>query len=1312
MYSRIKTRSHVSGLYLLLFVALAMGLGLPQGLVSGIQTAGGLQLPAVVDLVNTEQRSEATVDPVGVLDTQEQRLPARVSDDWWSAVQEDIRRSEYQVSWQDNPDLPGLMTGYQAPNRAQGLRTYFTPQVIRVVPNTERAPSWEWGLRLSKWGYAGALQPVEEALMVVEANRVEYQRGALTEWYLNDERGLEQGFALNSPPDSGRSAFSTWVVLEMDLIGDLNPVLDASAGIIDFTTKGGVRVLRYSQLLAFDALGEVLPARFVLEGEAIAILVNTSDAVYPLTIDPLASTPSWTAEGDQEGAHFGYSVGTAGDVNGDGYADVIIGASHYGNGEINEGQVFVYHGGSSGLTPGAAWTGEGGQANANFGYSVGTAGDVNGDGYADVIIGAPNYENEENYAGQAAVYLGSSSGLSDSPVWTMEGDQYEAYFGWSVGTAGDVNGDGYADVIVGAYGYSNGQTYEGRVYVYHGGKSGLSASSAWTAEGEQAGAFFGYSVGTAGDVNGDGYADVIIGAPYYTDSEDDNGQASVYHGSAMGLSEKPVWTVDGDQVSAYQFGRTVGMAGDVNGDGFADVIVGAQYADNGKSRLGRAFVYHGSFSGLNADPNWTAEGEYAFVDFGKSVGTAGDVNGDGYADVIVGAYGFNNEVTGKGSASVYHGGASGLSLIPDWVVSGEQERANFGHSVGMAGDVNGDGYADVIIGAPYHNNGEASEGLAFVYHGSAGGLSAYQKWAAEGDKVNASFGYSVGTAGDVNGDSFADVIIGAPYYDDGEDKEGRVFVYHGSAAGLSSLPDWKVGSDQVGVRIGWSVSTAGDVNGDGYADVIVGAPRYTDGDQSEGRVYVYQGSPTGLSVSPVWTVEGGQANANFGYSVGTAGDVNGDGYADVIVGAPFHNHGENNEGKAYVYQGGAAGLSASPAWTAESNQEYAYFGRSVGTAGDVNGDGYADVIVGADGYTTDGPYEGRAYVYHGGISGLSGSPAWTVEGDQTGAQFGYSVGTAGDVNGDSYADVIVGAPMYDYEADVERQAFVYHGSAAGLSISPSWVADGDQGEGYFGYSVGTAGDVNGDGYADVIVGDPNYGEVDERQVHVYHGGASRLSGSPEWTAKEDHADAYFGDSVGTAGDVNGDGFADVIVGAPGYSNMKEQEDEGRAYVYYGNAGGGRLVLARQVQPDGTPVQPWGLSGTADGLQVRVQASHPMGRGRVKLQVQACPAGEAFAGTACLIHTAADWTDTSTAADGVTLIETVNGLQADTLYRWRARLLYAPQTVTEAGIIPPPNPAHGPWLRYLGGSQEADLRTNLAPDPVSGDEVIYLPLIRR
>ena len=969
---------------------------------------------------------------------------------WWAAAQEDIRQGEYKVTWQRSTYLEDLSAAYQAPNRAHNLRTYFAPDGIRVIPRVFEGekPPWEWGLTLTGYGTLGNVQPVSAASLTVEEDRIEYRRAGLTEWYINDERGLEQGFTLDSATESTVTDEQATIVLIMVIGGNLASSLAGGASSVEVATPRGDHVLRYGGLTVTDATGRPLLARFGLsfpqDGQSpeLSITVEAAGAVYPITVDPtitgLATSPAWTAESDRAGANFGFSVGAAGDVNGDGYSDVIVGAWMYDNGQDEEGRAYLYHGEADGPSTTASWVVESDQQGARMGNSVGTAGDVNGDGYSDVIVGAHDYDDDGSDAvGRIYAYYGGPGGLSTTADWIVQGDQGSSYFGNSVGTAGDVNGDGYSDVIAGAHYYNSGLGWgQGRATVYYGSASGLNPTANWTVVSDQSPGYFGWAVGTAGDVNGDGYSEVIVAAYGYTNGQTNEGRVFVYHGSATGLSTAADWWAESDQDSAW-FGTSVRTAGDVNGDGYSDVMVGAPLYDNGETDEGRAYVYHGSASGLSASATWTAEGDQNDASFGRSVGTAGDVNGDGYSDVIVGASSFTNGQMDEGRAYVYHGGATGLSTSPAWTAESDQDSAWFGYSVGTAGDVNGDGYSDVIVGAIGYDNGQADEGGAFVYHGAASGLSATAAWTAESDQDEADFGHSVGTAGDINGDGYSDVIVGAPWYDNGQSGEGRAFVYHGAAGGLAAAHTWSAEGNQDGAILGISVGTTGDVNGDGYSDVIVGAYGYSNGQTDEGMAYVYHGSAAGLAASPAWTAESDQDGAQFGSSVATAGDVNGDGYSDVIIGAWHYDNGQDEEGRAYVHHGSAGGLAAAPAWMAESDQVGAWFGQSVGTAGDVNGDGYSDVIVGAPYYDNGQDREGRAYVYHGVAGGLAASPNWSAESDQDGAQFGRSVGTAGDVNGDGYSDVIVGAPSYDNDQANEGRAFVYYGNGGdGLHLLP------------------------------------------------------------------------------------------------------------------------------------------------------------------------------------------------------------------------------------------------------------------------------------
>jgi hypothetical protein len=1223
---------------------------------------------------------------------------------WLSRVQSEMAASEYEISWHQAPARDDRNTaagvepraGWQAPNRAQNLRIHFTEAglcfVPRETPESRResgsaASPWECGLTLLRHGRPGALRDARGAPLSVNGHRGERVRGGLVEWYVNEPRGIEHGFTLDTPPggdEDGRGK----VFIELALSGTLDPVFAADGQAIDFRKPGGGYVLRYAELKVTDALGNELPAR--MEGFAepsargIRIRFQDEGAVYPVTVDPLTTSAAWTAESDQATAAFGISVATAGDVNADGYSDVIIGAFQYDNGQADEGRAYLYHGSASGLASSAAWTAESDQAGAQFGQAVATAGDVNGDGYADVVVGGSFYDNGQTDEGRAYIYLGSATGLATSPAWTAESDQTQAHFGYPVASAGDVNGDGYSDVVIGAYSYDNGQTDEGRAYLYLGSASGLAMTPAWTAESNQANALFGESVASAGDVNGDGYSDVIVGAIYFDNGQADEGRAYLYLGSGSGLATLPAWTAEADQASAL-FGRSVAAAGDVDGDGYADVVIGSSYS-NGEFYEGRAYLYRGSASGLATTPAWTAESDQVNAFFGCSVALAGDVNGDGYSDVVIGGVFYDILSVDHGRAYLYLGSASGLAAIPAWTAVSDQPDSHFGtSSLASAGDVNGDGYSDVIVGAHGYDSGQTDEGGAFLYLGSASGLRTIPSWTAESNQGDAIFGESVASAGDVNGDGYSDVIVGAPGYDSGQVDEGRAYLYLGSASGLASSPAWTAESNQANARFGNSVASAGDVDGDGYSDVIVGAYLYDNGLQDEGRAFVYLGSASGLGPTAAWTAESDQATAWFGASASSAGDVNGDGYSDVLVSAPLYDNGQTDEGRAFLYLGSASGLATSAAWTAESNQQAARFGWAVASAGDVNGDGYSDVVIGVVQYT-NGPgqtFEGAAYLYLGSASGLAMTAAWTAESDQETSYFGSSVASAGDVNGDGYSDVIVGAFQYDNGQTDEGRAYLYLGSALGLASSPAWIAESEQAFAQFGDSVASAGDVNGDGYSDVIVGAPTYDndELDEGRAFVYLGSASGPAAIHAWTAESNQAGAQFGHSVASAGDVNGDGYSDLIVGATVYNNGEAAE--GRAFLHYGNGGDGLDRIPRQARLNGTaPVALLGKSDSETAFRLRERGVTPAGRGKVRLEWEVKPLGAPFNGVG-LGHSAVQDTGApAPSGSAVSFDEVVAGLAEGTFYHWRSRIVSTDQ------LFP-----RSPWMSLAGNNvTETKLRT--------------------
>jgi hypothetical protein len=424
-------------------------------------------------------------------------------------------------------------------------------------------------------------------------------------------------------------------------------------------------------------------------------------------------------------------------------------------------------------------------------------------------------------------------------------------------------------------------------------------------------------------------------------------------------------------------------------------------------------------------------------------------------------------------------------------------------------------------------------------------LSPEPGFTAVGGQALDFLGLCVSGAGDVNRDGFDDILIGQFSSVPERNDKGRAYVCYGSAAGIDAATSWSVEGNETLSGFGNGVSRAGDVNRDGFDDVIVGA--YSEG--GNGRAYVYLGGASGLTTAPAWSDEGGHAGSQFGYSVAGAGDVNGDGFDDVIVGEPsyFGVHG-GGAGRAAVYLGRASGVTSASAWAAEGAAAFEQFGWSVARAGDINHDGFDDVVVGSPRYMNprDPLVEGRVSVFLGGASGLPTSPSTTIEFHGFQSKFGWSVASAGDVNGDGFDDVLVGAPDFTDDQDEEGRAYLYLGGASGLATSPTWTVDGNAEEVRLGMSVASAGDINRDGLADVIIGVPEYGAG---RVDVFFGSTSTLAAVPDWTYEARRTLGALGRSVAPAGDINGDGLPDVIIGDPSYTDP--YSNQGAAFVFLG-----------------------------------------------------------------------------------------------------------------------------------------------------------------
>jgi hypothetical protein len=479
----------------------------------------------------------------------------------------------------------------------------------------------------------------------------------------------------------------------------------------------------------------------------------------------------------------------------------------------------------------------------------------------------------------------------------------------------------------------------------------LLTALAWQEEPDSAFAEFGSSVSTAGDVDGDGFADVIVGARYYTNGEASEGGAWVYEGSEAGLATTAAWQTQSNSVGAY-YGSSVAAAGDVNGDGFGDVVVGAPGYFASLSTRGAIYVYHGSSSGLSttvARFNMGSPGNL----LGTSVAGAGDVNGDGYGDVVVGdpGYDLSSSLYDVGRVLVYQGSSAGIGTAASSSIVGSNSDSQFGQTVDTAGDVNGDGYNDIVFGQPGWpdpadmSNDDVGEGRAYLHLGSSAGVQTTAIWTLSGSQSGQQLGSAVAGVGDTNGDGYSDVLVGSNLYDNGENNEGIVLLFLSTGSTLAATSAWSYQSNQVSAQLGDAVAPAGDVNGDGRADVIVGCQLWANGNPNEGAALVFLGNGTGLQNTPIWSAEGNANHYKMGASVASAGDVNGDGFSDVIVGEIGYDNGQTDEGAALVYYGSGSTLSSTAYWSGESNLASSGYGTSVAGAGDVDGDGYDDVLV-------------------------------------------------------------------------------------------------------------------------------------------------------------------------------------------------------------------------------------------------------------------------------------------------------------------------------------------------------------------------------
>ncbi|MBL1217849.1 MAG: hypothetical protein D8M59_10180 [Planctomycetes bacterium] len=436
--------------------------------------------------------------------------------------------------------------------------------------------------------------------------------------------------------------------------------------------------------------------------------------------------------------------------------------------------------------------------------------------------------------------------------------------------------------------------------------------------------------------------------------------------------------LDGDHL-----GRRAKSIGDVDGDGFTDLIVTSRFGDGGGTDSGEVYIY----SGRDGSLMYEYFGDEPYDELGHRLAVVGDVTGDDRADIVIGAFAADvNGQTDVGRVYLYDGRDG--DLIKIW--TGEAEGDNFGFSLASCGDLDHDNYNEIVVGAPYNDENGNNAGSAYV-------ISLKRKrilYTYYGNNAGDNFGMHTRGVGDVNRDGYDDFGVGAPGYDSNGNDAGRLYVYSGKSGSQLFTFD----GEKTNARLADRFEPYDDINDDGRHDILVSASTGPGLGTDQGVVYVV----SGRNGNAIYKKEGEEPGDQFGLRILGGGDMDRDGVSDFIAAAPFSDVNGYQSGRVYVFSGDTGALIMLKSGERAGDQ----MGRPLGGLWDVNGDGYADLVVGAQYNDGSGEDAGRVYAF----SGRSRTTLFLISGEQAGGHFGYSVSSADDLNRDGLPDFCVGSP--------------------------------------------------------------------------------------------------------------------------------------------------------------------------------------------------------------------------------------------------------------------------------------------------------------